>query len=90
MGTLNRSADQDWYSFQLNAGDTIGLDGEVTSSSGMMFMVLWNSSGTPLATSTSAVTNFDQAIGDFVAPTTGTYYVQVTGNTSLQYSLVLT
>ncbi|HEX4142891.1 MAG TPA: pre-peptidase C-terminal domain-containing protein [Pirellulales bacterium] len=90
LGTLNSSTDQDWYSFPLSGGDTIALNGEVLGTSGNISIVLWSSTGTSLATSASLGTDFDQTIGDIVVPTTGTYYAQVTGAASTQYSLVLT
>ena len=46
--------------------------------------------GNVLATGVSGATNVSQSIEDFVAPSTGTYYVEITGDPGLQYSVVVT
>jgi fibronectin-binding autotransporter adhesin len=89
LGTLAGSTDQDWYSFSLNAGDSIGVDAKILNAVGALSLTLWNSSGTQLATSVAPAANFDQAIGTYVAQTSGRYYVQVTSTSNSQYSLVL-
>ena len=46
--------------------------------------------GNVLATGVSGATNVSQAIENFVAPATGTYYVEITGDQGLQYSVAVT
>ena len=46
--------------------------------------------GDVLATGVSGATNVSQSIEDFVAPSTGTYYVEITGDPGVQYSVVVT
>ena len=46
--------------------------------------------GNVLATGVSGATNVSQSIENFVAPSTGTYYVEITGDPGLQYSVAVT
>ena len=47
-------------------------------------------SGNVVASGMSGATNVSQSIEDFVAQSTGTYYVEVTGDPGVQYSVVVT
>ena len=46
--------------------------------------------GNVLATGVSGATNVSQSIENFVAPSTGTYYLEITGDPNLQYSVAVT
>ncbi len=77
----------DYYSLNLNAGDTatFALTGPAIGGT----VTLENSSGTVLAQSRTGATNFGQLINGFVAPATGTYFVRVSGEGG-EYTLVAT
>jgi hypothetical protein len=77
----------DHYSFALDAGDTVTLGFDAAGSSGEMR--LYNAAGTLLATGSAGAGNLDRVISDFAVDTTGTYYVQVSGNAG-DYALVVT
>ena len=80
---------QDYYSFSLTAGQSAtivaeslnGLDVQIT---------LVDGNGNVLATGVGGSTNVTRKIENFVAPTTGTYYVEITGDPGVQYSLTVT
>jgi hypothetical protein len=78
----------DYYSFTLAAGQstTIALS---DVSSGLANVDLENAAGTILAFGQAVGTSVTQAILDFAAPASGTYYVHVTGS-GVQYNLVVT
>src|SRR5207302_1000933 len=78
----------DYYSFSLSAGQTAtvaltGLDSVQAS------LAIEDGSGSPLALGRTVDTNVHQVVSNFLARTTGTYYVHVTGN-GARYSLVVT
>ena len=78
---------EDWYRFGLTAGQSATL-GLVTQTSGTATLSLYDSGKHLLAKGVSA-TSLNQAIANFVASTTDTYYVQVSG-TNVNYNLVVT
>lgn len=80
--------DEDWYSFDLNAGDraTIAVD---ALSEGSLHATLVDSSGAVLTTGGADAANVDKIISNFAATATGTYYVRVSGTQDTRYSLVL-
>lgn len=80
--------DSDYYSFHLNAGQTATIAATAGQNVNMSLDLL-NGSNTVLASGVSAV-NVTKAITNFVAPTTGTYYVRISSNASTLYSLVVT
>jgi methionine-rich copper-binding protein CopC len=77
------------YSFALNQGEsaTIALQG---LSQGNLQFVLYDQSGNVLAFGSPGATNYTEGLNNFVAPATGTYYVQVTGDGGAKFNLVLT
>jgi len=77
----------DHYQFSLNAGESTAL-ALARSGGGEISLELLDSAGNVL-TSGQAVDNVDRLINDFVAPTTGTYYVRITSSV-VQYSLAVT
>src|SRR5207253_3062694 len=66
----------DFYSFTLAAGDSATVAIKGGTSSGVSLL---NSAGTLLAQSVTGSGYFAQVISDFVAPTSGTYYLQTLG-----------
>jgi hypothetical protein len=78
----------DYYSFTLSKGQlaTIAATG-VTG--GHVQISLLDGNGNVLATGTSAQT-VDQVIANFAAPKGGRYYIEVTGDIGVHYSLVVT
>jgi Bacterial pre-peptidase C-terminal domain/Dockerin type I domain len=78
----------DFYAFTLNAGDsaTLALSG---LTSPFVTLELDNASGISLAQGGASTTNASQLINDFVAPSTGTYYVRVFGIGAFDYNLVI-
>ena len=80
---------QDFYSFDLSAGQT--ATAAVESLNGLAAQIsIVDGNGNVLATGVSGATNVSQAIENFVAPSTGTYYIEITGDQGLQYSVVVT
>ena len=77
---------QDWYSFTLSAGQTATLAVEGAAA---LNLELVRSDGTVLALGTSAG-NLDQVINDFLAPSTGQYFVRISGQPRSEYNLVVT
>jgi hypothetical protein len=78
----------DYYSFTLAAGQstTIAL---TDVSNGQANVDLEDAAGNVLATGQVVGTTVSQAILNFAAPATGTYYIHVTGS-GVQYNLVVT
>jgi hypothetical protein len=91
--TGTTDADEDFYRFQLTAGQTatIVLDGlEFTAH---LQLGLLDAQGTPLATGAIGATGIielDAVIRGFVAPAAGPYFARVGGHAGQTYSLVVT
>ena len=85
IGVLSSSPD--YYAVRLTAGEAASI--AVKGSGGEASIAVYNGSGKLLALSTAGV-GVDGIISDFVAPSKGTYYVQVSGAASLSYNLVVT
>ncbi len=88
LGQLGAGADSDYYSFAVSASeiDTFALMG---LSTGNLNLELLNGSGSLIATGTSGATNLAKAISSFNVATPGTYYVRITGDGNVPYSLVI-
>ena len=80
---------QDFYSFDLTQGQTATAVVESLNGKSADITIV-DANGDVLASGVSGPTNVSQAIEDFVAPSTGTYYVEITGDAGLQYSVVVT
>ena len=78
----------DFYSFTLNAGDTVTLALE-SSSSGVLNLTLEDAAGATLMSGVAGAPNVPQLINDFVAPTTGVYYAVVAGAVGIDYTLLV-
>ncbi len=77
----------DYYSLTLQKGDvaTIALEGQGAS------VTLLGANGSTLAEGDgNLATNLDQVIPNFVAETTGVYYLKVSGEIGNEYNLVVT
>lgn len=77
----------DTYSINLLAGQRLTLAAEAVTT-GNVDLRLVNTAGTVLATGASSATNVDETIVDFIAPTTGNYFAQVSGGRNTHYNLV--
>jgi protocatechuate 3,4-dioxygenase beta subunit/methionine-rich copper-binding protein CopC len=80
---------QDFYSFHLSAGQSATVAIKGLNGLGAQIEIL-DGSGNILATGSSGFANVSQAIENFVAPSDGTYYVEVTGDPGVKYSLTVT
>jgi hypothetical protein len=78
-----------FYSFSLGAGQSVTVAYNQLSGTGTATVTLENGSGTVLATATTGPTNFSQVISNFIAPSGGTYYIDVHGN-NINYGLTVT
>jgi streptogramin lyase len=78
-----------FYSFSLAAGQSATIAYNQLSGTGTATVTLQDGSGTVLATATTGPANFTQVISNFVAPASGTYYIDVHGN-NFTYSLTVT
>ncbi|TVS19950.1 MAG: hypothetical protein EA424_06450, partial [Planctomycetaceae bacterium] len=76
----------DFYSLELDAGEAVS---SVVTAAGVgnVSLELLDAAGTPLAAGLAGPSNVSQAISDFLAPATGTYYWRVWGDG--EYSLVI-
>jgi len=80
---------QDYYSFDLTQGQSTTIVAE--SLNGLNLQItLVDGDGNVLATGVGGSTNVDSKIENFVAQATGTYYVEITGDPGVQYSLTVT
>ncbi len=79
----------DFYSLNLRAGQSVSLTLK-SLTGGQIAMELQKQNGTVLAMGSPGATNAEQVVGDFVVPATGTYFIRVTGDPQVQYSLVAT
>ena len=80
----------DDYSFALGSGDSVTIGVTALSPGGNADVSLLNASGNVVATSQAGPLNDTQAIINFVAPASGTYYLQVGGRPGTDYSVVAT
>ena len=80
---------QDFYSFDLTKGQTATAVVESLNGAAAQISIV-DGNGNVLATGVSGATNVSQAIENFVAPATGTFYVEITGDAGLQYSVAVT
>jgi hypothetical protein len=84
-------AKQDYYSFLVNAGDTITA-ALTTLGAGSPDVWLENAAGSVLAMGAAGPSNVGRAINNYVVPVSGTYYLRVSapGVPGAKYSLVVT
>jgi len=82
-------ADQDFYAFDLAAGDKVSLGIEALTGSGVT-VELRNSVGVLLSSALGGPTNFDRVIDRFPVSAAGTYYARVTGSATASYNLFVT
>ncbi len=79
---------QDYYSFSLSQGESATI--VATSQNGdNLAITLVDGNGNVLASGVGGATNVNASIENFVATFTGKYYVEITGDPGLQYSLVV-
>ena len=89
IGSLPSGGGADYYAFTLAAGDSATLVVAGPGGPGVT-LALQDASGTVLATGATGATNFDRAVRNFVASTSGTYFAVVTSAAHSQYNLVVT
>ncbi len=82
-------ASPDTYALTLLAGqkNTVAL---TSLTAGALTVSLLDGGGAVLQTAVAGATNVSSAINGFTVPADGTYYLQVTGVSNVQYSLVVT
>ncbi len=78
----------DCYRLDLADGEAVTAALSMDDDAPAATITLYDGAGAPLATSTTGWDNLDAAIEAFVAPASGTYYLEVTGDGA--YSLVVT
>jgi methionine-rich copper-binding protein CopC len=90
VGSIPGGSDsQDYYSFNLAAGQSTTV--VVRSLNGKNVQItLQDATGKVLASGVGGSTNVTQSIQNFVASAAGTYYVEVTGDAGVAYSLTIT
>ena len=88
VGTI---ADQspDYYSFKLSRGQATTIAVE-SLTGGSVQISLVDGKGNVLATGVGGATNVSESIEKFLASSSATYYVLVTGDAGVQYSLTVT
>jgi Legume lectin domain/SdrD B-like domain/Bacterial pre-peptidase C-terminal domain/Bacterial Ig-like domain len=80
---------QDYYSFSLAQGQSATIVAKSLNNLNVQ-ITLVDGDGNVLATGVGGSTNVSSKIENFVAPSTGTYYVEITGDPGVQYSLTVT
>ncbi|HEY2415839.1 MAG TPA: S8 family serine peptidase, partial [Pirellulaceae bacterium] len=80
---------QDIYQLTLAAGDQLSVVAK-SLAGGSPSVQLLSAGGALLSSSLSGPTNVNVALSNFVAPTSGSYYLTVSGATGTSYSLVAT
>ena len=80
---------QDYYSFSLSQGQSATIVAKSLNGENVQ-ITLVDGNGNVLATGVGGSTNVTESIAKFVAPSDGTYYVEVTGDPGVQYSVVVT
>src|SRR5262249_49299387 len=78
-----------FYSFSLDAGESASIALESLNGKTVSF-VLYDAQGNVLADSYPGATNYTQGINNFVARTSGTYYIGVSGTAGAKFNLVVT
>src|SRR5207248_645155 len=80
---------KDLYSFVLSAGQSAtAIIKDLTP--GALDIAILDSTGAVVASGVGGPTNVDEILSNFVAPTAGTYYLQVSGGPNIDYQLTLT
>jgi hypothetical protein len=79
----------EYYAFPLTAGQHVSLAAAALAS-GQVMEELQDSAGNVLATGTAFASGAGQAINNFIAPATGTYYIRISGATQVNYDLAVT
>jgi protocatechuate 3,4-dioxygenase beta subunit/methionine-rich copper-binding protein CopC len=80
---------EDFYKFDLSAGQSATIVGNSLNSLNLQITLL-DGDGNVLATGVGGSSNVTQKIENYVAATAGTYYVEVTGDAGVKYSLTVT
>ena len=80
---------QDYYSFGLTAGQNATVVAQSLNGQAVQISIV-DADGDVLAIGMAGASNVSQSIADFVAPSDGTYYVEVTGDPGVQYSIAVT
>jgi methionine-rich copper-binding protein CopC/protocatechuate 3,4-dioxygenase beta subunit len=80
---------QDYYKFDLTTGQTATIAAKSLNGENVG-ITLVDGSGNVLATGVGGASNVNQYIQNFAATYTGTYYVEVTGDPGVKYSLTVT
>lgn len=82
-------APADYYSLDLNSGDSLSAQVTGLDIVGGEHLDLLDSTGQLLAAASGGAANADLTVSGFVAPTTGAYYLRVSGDTGGQYLLTV-
>jgi protocatechuate 3,4-dioxygenase beta subunit/glutamine cyclotransferase len=80
---------QDYYSFSLTQGESATAVVESLNGKNAQISIV-DGNGNVLATGVAGATNVSESISKFIAPYTGTFYIEITGDPGLQYSTVVT
>ncbi|CAN5436996.1 hypothetical protein BH11PLA2_BH11PLA2_25720 [soil metagenome] len=77
----------DYYTLPLISGQTLAL-GVKADAATTVSLDITDAAGTVLASGTGPTTNYDSFLNAFTAPSAGTYYVRISGNTTAAYTLL--
>jgi len=80
------STAKDVYSFALSAGQSAALALK-NLTPGNLDITILDTGGAVVANGVVGATNFDEVVGNYVAPSAGTYYAQVNGPSGIEYQL---
>ena len=77
LGSIDPTSDLDWWSFQGQAGDRVGVAVDTPGSGIAVGPRLYNSAGGEVTNGFGAGPDNDGYISHYVLPATGTYYVRL-------------
>ena len=80
---------QDYYSFSLSAGQSATAVVESLNGQNAQISIV-DGNGNVLASGVSGASNVSESISNFVAPYSGKFYVEITGDPGVQYSVTVT
>ena len=83
IGSIQTASDVDYWSFSAMAGDVVSVSVDRYQDSGLIPAVtLYDAAGGGLTSNCTGGPNYGAFISNYTFPTTGTYYISVTGNSN--------
>ena len=90
LSTRISAGSSDFYKLNLVAGDRVSLAILAFANGSVRMQFIGSDGATVLASGIGPIANLTDSIQNFAAPTTGTYFVRISGTINAPYSMVLT